>query len=152
MMKISKVAYENAPPYVRFLPKWGYVRLYRIKIDRKSVREVNCTWRLRSWHFFPWRSHHGPTRGWYGNVTDIQNSVKGFSQPNFMSKFFEKLFFQNEVTMSPISGICWCGTHKAHISHFPLPLKTPPRWERGGVRGTCEVVSSKWLQSCQSER
>ena len=100
-MKIRKVAYENAPPYVSFLPKWGFVRLYRIKILRRSVREVICTWRLRSWHFFPRRSSHGPTRGWYGNVADTQSTIKGFLQLYFMSKFLRNIFFSKWCEKTP---------------------------------------------------
>ena len=136
MMKILKVAYENAPPYVRFLPKWGYVRQNRIKIHRRSVRKVIFTWRLRSWTFFPWRSHHGPTRGWYGNVSDIQNSIYCFSKVYFISKYFWNFIFskwgynvahkRNKLMRHPY------GTYVA----FPLPLKAPPRRDKGRVRGT----------------
>ena len=114
-MKISKVAYENAPPYVRFLPKWGYVRLHRIKMHRRSVREVICTWRLRSYHFFPWRSPHGPTRGWYGNVSDIQSTIKGLSQLYFISKISEIFFSQNVVIRHIMWKKNWYCTHQAHI-------------------------------------
>ena len=65
----SDINDETLNPYLRFLPKWGYIQDC-IKVHRWSVRKVIYAQRLRSWHFSP----GGPTMGSQGS--DMEMWVK----------------------------------------------------------------------------
>ena len=126
----------ECPPLCEIFTKMRLCQTGSHRNTPEKREEGNLHLAIKVMTFFPWRPHHGPTRGWYGNVSDIQNSIYQLCKVYLMSNNFEIIFSQIEVAMSPISIICWCDTHTAHISHFLLPLKTPPRKDEGRVRGT----------------
>ena len=95
LMKIRKVVYESAPPKLRFWPKWGYVRLYPIKMHWRRVRKVISTWWSSTRHLFPGGHTMGPPGGdmemWLICKTDYADILVYI----LWSKFWKNYFVEN---------------------------------------------------------